>query len=453
MLRPYGLARTYPCHPTGKGVVSRQSGGRAAAPAAGGAEAAAPLWTRRTVVFIGLVFAAGVAASPTQALLAAYVDGFLRQPPRLTAAVNAIKMACSAIFALVGGVVADRVGRRAALVIGLILAISGAFLLVAEAPWQLLALAVVAGTSAGFVSTGGQSYLLAVSPAQRLGTATAAYFLGRTASQALGAYAAGLAAVFAGFHAVGFTSGALLLLVALAALRWLPGAPVGQPKPAPTQGGWGRWDIAGYSRLLRRADVLALGAIRYFPTTAWGTASLMFPLLVYRLTQSEATVGLYGTVSLIAATAAQLATGRAVDRVGARVLVVPLCVAILLCSILAGLLYTATVGLFVTGTLWSMFAWGLSTTVPPLMRQLGRGVDDGRVVALMHTLWSMGMLSGMIAAGELIELTPRAPFLFATGCLVLTCIAAVWFWRLTRAPEPVSARRPLVGAPEREEAG
>ena len=124
--------------------------------------------------------------SPTQALLAAYVDGFLRQPPRLTAAVNAIKMACSAIFALVGGVVADRVGRRAALVIGLILAISGAFLLVAETPWHLLALAVIAGTSAGFVSTGGQSYLLAVSPAQRLGTATAAYFLGRTASQALG---------------------------------------------------------------------------------------------------------------------------------------------------------------------------------------------------------------------------------------------------------------------------
>ena len=24
----------------------------------------------------------------------------------------------------------------------------------------------------------------------------------------------------------------------------------------------------------------------------------------------------------------------------------------------------------------------------------------------MHTLWSMGMLSGMVAAGELIELTP-----------------------------------------------
>ena len=416
--------------------MSRRSGGHEASQPSGDSEAAAPLWTTRTVIFIGLIFAAGVAASPTQALLAAYVDGFLRQPPRLTAAVNAIKMACSAIFALVGGVVADRVGRRAALVIGLILAISGAFLLVAETPWQLLALAVIAGTSAGFVSTGGQSYLLAVSPAQRLGTATAAYFLGRTASQALGAYAAGLAAAFAGFHVVGLTSGGLLVLVALAALRWLPREPVVQRKPAPAQAGWRRWDIAGYSRLLRRADVLALGAIRYFPTTAWGTASLMFPLLVYRLTQSEATVGLYGTVSLIAATAAQLATGRAVDRVGARVLVVPLCVAILLCAILAAVLHTATLGLFVTGTLWSMTAWGLSTTVPALMRQLGRGVDDGRVVALMHTLWSMGMLSGMIAAGELIELTPRAPFLFATGCLVLTCISAVWFWRLTAAPEP-----------------
>ena len=131
---------------TGAGVrpVSSRSGGHEASQASGGAEAVPPLWTTRTVVFIGLVFAAGVAASPTQALLAAYVDGFLRQPPRLTAAVNAIKMACSAIFALVGGVVADRVGRRAALVIGLILAISGAFLLVVETPWHLLALAVIA---------------------------------------------------------------------------------------------------------------------------------------------------------------------------------------------------------------------------------------------------------------------------------------------------------------------
>ena len=222
--------------------MSSRSGGKDAPRPSGEPEAAGPpLWTTRTVVFIGLVFAAGVAASPTQALLAAYVDGFLRQPPRLTAAVNAIKMACSAIFALVGGVVADRVGRRAALVIGLILAISGAFLLVAETPWHLLALAVIAGTSAGFVSTGGQSYLLAVSPAQRLGTATAAYFLGRTASQALGAYAAGLAAAFAGFHAVGWTSGGLLLVVALAALRWLPQEPAAQRKPAPAQAGWRRW--------------------------------------------------------------------------------------------------------------------------------------------------------------------------------------------------------------------
>ncbi|MAG37706.1 MAG: hypothetical protein CL878_15835 [Dehalococcoidia bacterium] len=407
--------------------------------AGGGDQDPGDLWTTRTVVFIGIIFAAGVAASPARALLAAYVDGFLRQPPRLTAAVTAIQMACSAVFALVGGIIADRAGRRATLLIGLALAISGAFLLVAQTPWHLLALAVVAGTSAGFVSTGGQSYLLAVSPTGRLGAATAAYFLGRTASQALGAYAAGLAAALAGFRTVGLSSSGLLLLVAVAALRWLPHEPEVRRKPAPPQGRARSWSIVGYWPLLRRADVLALGTVRFFPTVAWGTASLMFPLLVYRLTQSEATVGLYGTVSLIAATAAQLATGRAIDRVGARVLVFPLCVAILLCAILAVVLSSATVGLFVAGTLWSMTAWGLSTTMPALMRQLGQGVDDGRVVALMHTLWSMAMLSGMLAAGELVEVTPQAPFIFASGCLVLTCIGAVWFGRLMTAPRAASA--------------
>lgn len=358
-------------------------------------------------------------------------------------------MACSAVFALVGGAIADKVGHRSTLLVGLILAVSGAFLLAVQKPWHLLMLAIIVGISHGFVSTGGQSYLLAVSPPGRLGAATAAYFLGRTASQALGAYAAGLAAVLVGFRTLSLSSAALSTLVALAALRWLPHELTADDRLdrlQTNQPGSYRWSMAGYGSLLRRADVLALGAVRLFPTAAWGAASLMFPLLIYRLSESEATVGLYGTVSLVAATGAQLATGRAIDRLGAGTLLVPMCVGILFSSLVAVVLNTTTTGLFVAGSLWSMTAWGLSTCAPALMRQIGRGVDDGRVVALMHTLWSIGMLSGTLVAGELVELGTTVPFVFASGCLILTCGAAFWFLRLTKGPDSVSAHGSGVGS-------
>ncbi len=138
------------------------------------------------------------------------------------------------------------------------------------------------------------------------------------------------------------------------------GPPPGDALPAPAGDGQGRstgaahrrrrghhsgraWTWNSYAGLLARTDVLFLGALRYFPTVAWGAASLTFPLLVFRVSQSNTAVGLYTMVSLVAASGAQLLTGRQIDRLGrgertgARRLVVPLSGAILLCAALAAL--------------------------------------------------------------------------------------------------------------------
>jgi inositol transporter-like SP family MFS transporter len=160
---------------------------------------------------------------------------------------------------------------------------------------------------------------------------------------------------------------------------------------------------------------------------AWGAASLTFPLLVFRLSQSNATVGLYSMVSLLAASGAQLLTGREIDRLGGpRRLVVPLTGAIVVSAALATAFSASLVGLFVAGTLWAMSAWGLSTTMPPLIHDIGAGRDDGRLVAFTHLLWSAGMLCGTLAAGLLIDRNPAAPFLLALVCLSITLAVGRW---------------------------
>ncbi|MGH2355698.1 MAG: MFS transporter [Chloroflexota bacterium] len=393
---------------------------------------------RPLVALLAALFAGGVAAAPVKALLPAYVESVLHQPPLLTSVLLAVQLGCGGLFALAGGAVSDLVSRRAAVLVGLTSALFGAALFAVQAPAALVAIAVLWGIAGGFQSAGGQSFLMAAVSRARLGSATAVYFISSTASGALGAYLAGVAADRWGFYAVTIGAAALALLAFALAAVFLP--PLGSDGAASSRrAGLAAWTVGSYGDLLRRSDVLALGALRYFPTVAWGAASLAVPLLVFRHSGTTATVGLYGMVSLLAASAAQLATGRQVDRLthrsggspagSPRRLVAPLTTAILLSAVGAALLSRSLPGLFVAGTLWAMSAWALSTTMPPLIHELGEGRDDGRLVALTHLLWSAGMLSGTLAAGALVDLHPSAPFVLAAACLVVTLAVGLRFGR------------------------
>lgn len=427
----------------------------------------------RVRVLLALLFAAGLAQAPGRALLAVYVEAVLHQPPLLTSTLIATHLLCGGLFALAGGAVSDVVSRRVAVLVGLTTGIFGSAALVIQAPAALVTVAVVYGLASGFHSTGGQSYLMAAVARRRLGTATAAYFITGTASQAVGAFLAGQAADAVGFAPVGSAAVGLGAFVVLAGALWLPsgearggglttasGSDARRLPPAEAAAvraamhspGFGSQTpspatptptLAGYGDLLRRPDVLALGALRYLPTTAWGIASLSFPLLIFRAGGTAGIVGVFGMVSLLAASGAQLATGRAVDRLAgrgatsgsARPLVAPLAAAILVVALGAALMGTTVPGLFVLGTLWAMAAWALSTTMPPLIHELGAGQDDGRLVALTHLLWSAGMFTGTLAAGALLDLHYALTFLLAAACLGAALAVALWF---ARTPHAVS---------------
>jgi MFS family permease len=395
------------------------------------------------------LFAGGFAAAPVRALLPPYVEGILGQPPLLTSSLLSIQLACGGAFALVAGGLVGRVGQRAAVLVGLTTPIWGAALFALDAPAALAAAAVLWGLAGGFQSAGGQSFMLAAVSRTRVGSATAAYFVSGTASGALGAYAAGLAADRFGFASVALGGAALGAAALLLAVRFLP--PLESRGAAPGPGAQAP-DAAGYGALVRRPEVLALCAARYFPTVAWGSASLAIPLLIFRLSGTAGAVGTFSMVSLLCASLAQIATGRLIDRraaagrPSARPLVAPLALAILACS--AGAAFAAAAGrlwpLCAAGTLWAMAAWALSTTMPPLIRELGSGVNSGRLVGLTHLLWSAGMLCGTVAAGALIDLSPLAPFALAAACLVVTAAAGLWLAR--RAPAETAAPSPATPA-------
>lgn len=430
---------------------------------------------RPLIALLAALFAGGVAAAPARALLPVYVESVLAQPPLLTSTLLSIQLACGGLFALAGGAVSDLVSRRMAVLVGLTTGLFGAALFVVRDPALLFAVAALWGVAGGFQSAGGQSFLMATVSQARLGSATAVYFVAGTASGAVGAYLAGQAAVRWGFWVVA-GGAALLALVALAlAAIFLPplggdAAPPGDrasagPLASTAASSWprtqqrsGRMELfsrfgrsvrawGGYRNLLRRPDVLALVALRYLPTVAWGAAGLAIPLLLFRLSGDVSTVGLFSMVSLLAASGAQLATGRQIDRLSRhargrpagspggspRRLICPLTAAILLSAVSAALLSRNLPGLFVAGVAWAMSAWALSTTMPPLIHELGCGRDDGRLIALTHLLWSAGMLSGTVGAGALVDVDPAAPFVLAVICLAITLLVGLRFARLLPA--------------------
>jgi MFS family permease len=182
--------------------------------------------------------------------------------------------------------------------------------------------------------------------------------------------------------------------------------------------------------------------LRFLPTCYWGAHRLLLPLLIFRLTGTKAGAADYSAISLFVAAVCQLLTGRWCDRAGPRR---PAMVAI--CLVTASTALTAVfanslAGLYVFGVLGAASAWSLSTTMPRFIRDIAPEGGQATLVGVAHLSWSMGMLSGSLGGGYLLERRPDAPGLaFAAGALL--CLAAC----------VVTARliASMAGAPEVEE--
>jgi MFS family permease len=374
------------------------------------------LLNRRFISLLVISFLASFVSSPLQSLLPVYVEAGLLRTPLFSAGLRAVFFILGGLCSIPAGVLCDTFGIKRVFILGKLgPLLAGAIFLTGD-PFLLLALCIGLGTTFGFSSTGGQSYLLGAAPPSVIGMASAGYFLSSTLGTAAGNLLAGPIADDLGYEALGRLACGAAVFIVLIALVLVPSMPrIDATNRSTTR------SLAGYLTLLRRREVRLLMGIRYLPTSYWGAVTLLIPLLIYRISGTNTSATTYSAISLIVACGTQLLTGRLVDRIGRWK---PVFVASSLVTVSAiGLMLTShtLTGLYVFGIMAAGSAWALSTTMPGILQITAGEGEKGRVVGIAHVAWSAGMLSGNLGAGKLIEWGPAVPF----GIGVVFCLGAV----------------------------
>lgn len=378
------------------------------------------------LALLGLLLAAGAVGGPTRSLLSVYLERDLGWVPPAIAVLTATRLLAGAVSAPLGGVLADIAGPRRTLWLGLVGLPLAALLYLTSAAPVLVLLVLAAGLADGLQSTGSQSYLLARASRATIGLATGIFFVGSTLGGALGNLGAGALLRGRGFAGLGLVAlaGGLLVLAGAAAL------PAGAARPEGRRGVVGA--LADYRPLLGTPIVRQLGLLRFLSTCSWGTAALLWPLLIARFSGDAAAAALFGTISLAVAVAAQLGTGRLIDTVGPGGPAAVLAALVPLIAVLSALGVTARSlpALFVVGVVGTAVAWSLSGTTLPLIRAAAPANQSAQIVGLLHLLWSLAMLTGTLLAGWLVVVNPALPF-WTVACLNLPAAAAAF--RVRRA--------------------
>ena len=372
------------------------------------------LLNRRFIALLIVSFFSSFVSAPLNTLLPVYVEADLLGTPFFSGGLRAAFLILGGVFAVPAGRLADTWGVKPVYVLGTLGPVLAGIIFFYGDPLLLTALCTGIGISSGFNSAGGQSYLISAAPASVIGIASAGYFLGNTLGAASGNFLSGPIADAFGFQTLGFCitlAGVVLVLMSMLTLPVIP---------SPESADNGR-NLSAFIQLFRRLDVRLLLGIRYLPTSYWGAVTLLLPLLIFRIAGTSTAATNYSAISLIIAACFQVLTGRLCDRIGRWR---PILVSASLVAISAlGLALTAhtLTGIYVFGILATASAWSLSTTMPGLIQLIAREEEKGRVVGAAHLAWSLGMLSGSLGGGKLIDWGPIWPF----GISVLFCLGAL----------------------------
>lgn len=362
-------------------------------------------WLRPFSVLLGLFFFGDLAAAAGRNLLPVYSEDALGRPPDFASLLVSARLLFSGLAAFVSGALSDALGQKRVLLLGLsgLPVVSLVFL--TDSPAALLVLSIYAGFAGGAYYLGADSYTLATVPPHYLGLAAALIFTGPSLGAAFGSSLSGVILEWQGFRTLGLAGAGLGALVLLAGILFL------RESKAQNAGLNSAQSLSGYGNIIRRPQVLLLGALRFIPTAYWGTAALLFPLLIYRVSESPALAAYYGTVSLLFASACQLIAGRLSDRMDRARLVLVLSSLIVLAALAASAFADSLIGLYVTGVLGAGFAWALAVPIPGLISQVSPPGQQGRTLGFTHICWYTGMIAGTQVGGWLVQVDSGLPFL------------------------------------------
>jgi len=389
-----------------------------------------PWWWAFALLF-AVQFLSGAVMQPQRSLFPVYGQTDMAYSAFLIAVLSSLRQGLGILAAPVGGALADTFGDRWTLILGVTELVAGALVFLTHSSALVILFWTYSGFAAGVRTIGSQGYLIAAVRPELLGSFSGLYNLSMTLGGALASAGAGPLVDMRGFAAFGW---ALLGMagVALAASWALPRT--GQRTRA-TKGNW-RATLSGYGDLIRRPLILIIALLRFLPTCYWGVALVFIPLWLYDLSHSATVVALYGTVSMVVASAAQWGIGYLADRAGRRMPTIASTIGIVISA--AGLasldLWGASVGaIYVLGTIGAAAAWSLSVLMPCLVAEVAAVEERGRVLGWLHLLWNAAMLVGSLLGGVLFALSAGAPFLATALLNVATvALAALFFRRLSR---------------------
>ena len=355
-------------------------------------------------------------------LFPVYAETILEETALFAALLRALPIGLGGISALIGGTLSDRFGRKPTILIGMTGAIVVGALFTTETPLFIWGILCYEGIASGFKTAGGQTYLISVVPSNRLGLATALYFINMTVGSAVGSAIAGEVIDRINYSTFGIGAVVLAGVLFVGACFFLPRLARQQPSNSQRKQG-GIWksalNIEAYIDLTRRRNIQMLIGLRVFPTYYWGSVNLLMPILISRIAGVKAT-GYYGAMSLLFAFGCQLAVGRICDVIGHRM---PALVANAIVTLLAfgvAFFHDSLIALEVFGILGAGAAWGLSTTIPRFINEFTESHEKGHGVGLTHLAWSTGFLLGYVASGFLINFSVRVPFIVAGIFLIFS---------------------------------
>ena len=387
------------------------------------------MWASGFMLLCLVVFVIGLVTGPVLMLFPVYAEEILEEDALFAALLRALPIGLGGISALIGGSLSDRFGRKLTLLLGMTGAIAVGGLFTTQTPLFIWGILCYEGIASGFKTAGGQSYLISAVPPNKLGLATALYFISTTLGSALGSAMAGEVIARIGYRVFGGSAVLLVGILFLGACLFLPKISQEYRSVREKRGKTSLINaFQAYMDLTRRREMRMLIGLRLLPTYYWGSVNLLMPVLISRIAGIK-TTGYYGAMSLLFAFGCQLATGKICDTVGHRAPAFVSAATVTLLAFGVAFFHKSLVALEIFGVLGTGAAWALSTTIPRFINEFTAPDEKGHGVGMTHLAWSAGFLAGYVASGFLVNLSVQIPFLVAGIFLMGSTAIAYRLWQ------------------------
>jgi len=357
------------------------------------------------VALIFIIFFGEMASAPGRSLLPVYAEAQLHRPPQFTSLLLSAQLLFSGVAAFTGGGLSDSLGQRRVMILGGSGLLVVGLVFLARSPLLLVLMWLYIGLALGLHSLGRQTYIMAVVPSRFLATATAIGFTGLTLGSALGNLLAAPLVDRYGFGRLGIVSVVLAAAVIVAVNLALPDVRGTRQRS--------QQSFAGYGAVLRRPGIFLIAGMRLVATAYWGAATMLIPLLIYRLARVPSAAAYYSTVMFLFASGCQLLAGRILDRHGCRWPVALLTALLGGASVLTAFYSHSLAGLYAWGILGAGIAWALATATPSIISALVPKEEHGRALGVTQVFTSVGVMLGTQAAGWLANSDPGLVFVGA----------------------------------------